>query len=113
MAASRCPAIGGHQDGPSTGLSLGQRLREASDSISGRLPSVWIRKVTICNQCSELAERRCDADAPIGVGRPPDLDAGRVCIAGDHLALGEGGEASNERGNSVSRHVDAVFRNGL
>ena len=60
-----------------------------------------------------LAERGFQTDAAKRVGWPPDLDAGRLGLVRDDLAMGELHEALDESLCAIGGHIDAVFGHGL
>src|ERR1700751_5741160 len=75
--------------------------------------SIRERQMTISNVHGQETELRLDSNPPVRVRRPPNLDAGRVGIVGDHLAVRESDEATQERVGSFRRNVDAILGNSL
>src|SRR5260370_26720864 len=69
--------------------------------------------MTVSDVYGQEAELRLDSNPAVRVRRPPNLDAGRVEIVGDHLTVRESDEATQERGGSVGRNVDAIVGNSL
>src|SRR5258707_6343393 len=69
--------------------------------------------MTVSDVHGQEAELRLDSNPPVRVRRPPNLDAGRVGIVGDHLTARESDEATQERCGSVGRNVDAILGNRL
>src|SRR5258708_14321476 len=73
--------------------------------------SIREREMTVSDVHGQEAELRLDSNPPVRVRRPPNLDAGRVGMVGDHLTMGESAEATQERGDPVGRNVDAILGN--
>ena len=69
--------------------------------------------MAIGHEGDDGAERRGEANTPVGAVCPADLDAGRLRIVAGDGAAGELDEAPDERIGAVGRQVDAVFGNGL
>src|ERR1700681_3589980 len=69
--------------------------------------------MTVSDVHGQEAELRLDSNPAVRVRRTPNLDAGRVGIVGDHLTVREIDEATQERGGSVGRNVDAILGNSL
>src|SRR5260370_22881088 len=61
-----------HVDAACFGLS--ERVRQIRHFISGRLPAVRIRKVTVGNHRGQLAELRFDPQSPIGLRGSSEFD---------------------------------------
>src|ERR1700740_1227096 len=49
----------------------------------------------------------------VGVGRPADLNTGRMSIIGNHSAMTKGKKAVYERTRTIGGHIDTVFRDRL
>src|SRR5258708_32515819 len=75
--------------------------------------SIREREMTVSDVHGQEAELRLDSNSPVRVRRPPNLDAGRVGIVGDYLAMRKSNEATHERVGSVGRNVDAILGNRL
>src|SRR5260370_35604970 len=69
--------------------------------------------MTVSDVHSQETEFRLNSNPPVPVRRPPNLDAGRVGIVGDHLTVRESDEATHERGGPIGRNVYAILRNSL
>src|SRR5260370_14296766 len=67
--------IRGYEDVDAAGFCLAERVRQIRYLISGYLPAVRIRKVTVGNHRGQLAELRFDSYSPIGFRGPSDFDA--------------------------------------
>src|ERR1700730_7937555 len=69
--------------------------------------------MTVGHESRQLAEGGLDTDAPVSVAGPADLDARRLRLIGDDLAVREPKIALHEGGASQRRDIDAVFGHGL
>src|SRR2546428_13002608 len=69
--------------------------------------------MAIGHEGDDGAERRGEANTPVGAVWPADLDAGRLRIVAGDGAAGELDEAPDERIGAVGRQGDAVFGNNL
>src|SRR5882757_3498762 len=111
---STIPAlIGLHQHGRVGALGLGQGFIEILDLVAGQLATVGVRQMTVGHEGRQLAENGLDANAPVSVAGPADLDARRLRLIGDDLAVREPNIALHEGGASQRRDIDAVFGHGL
>src|ERR1700688_2973425 len=105
--------IGVHQHGHAGALGLGERFIEIHDLVAGQLPTVGIGQMTVGHEGRQLAEGGLDADAPVSVASPADLDARRFEVIGDDLAVREPKKTPYKGGASQRRDIDAVFRDSL
>src|SRR5713226_4965977 len=97
----------------SSRLGFWQRFGQIRDFVAGELTPIREREMTVSDVHGQEAELRLDSNPPVRVRRPPNLDAGRVGIVGDHLTVRKSDEATQEHGGSVGRNVDAILGNSL
>src|SRR6266478_3402398 len=88
-----------HVDTACFGLS--ERVRQIRHLISGRLPAVRIRKVTVGNQRGQLPELRFDPHSPIGLCRSSDFDAWSTLFIRDDTSVGKHDKAAHKSIRSV------------
>src|SRR5271169_3076305 len=78
--------VGSDQDRHAGGLCLGESIGKIGDLVPRYFASVRIRKMSISGQHGYFAEARLDAHTPIGIVRPPDLDAWCMPVIGSDPA---------------------------
>src|SRR6266478_109487 len=100
-----------HVDAACFGLS--ERVRQIRHFISGRLPAVRIRKVTVGNHRGQLAELRFDPHSPIGFCGSSDFDTGCARFIRDDTPVRKRDKAGHKCIRSVLRDIDPVLRNSL
>src|SRR5882757_10409504 len=69
--------------------------------------------MTVGHEGRQLAEGGLDSDATVSVSSPADLNARRLRLIGDELAVREPKIALHEGGASQRRDIDAIFGHGL
>src|SRR5260370_38050574 len=61
-------------------LCLGQGRVQVGRLVAGLLSPVRVWEMAIRHEDGDVAERRRDADPPVGIAGPADLDPGRLRI---------------------------------
>src|ERR1700751_4180297 len=90
-----------HEDLRASRFGLSERVCQIRHLISRHLVSVGIRKVTVRNERSQLAELRFDPHSPVGFPRPSDFNAWCSRFIRHNAAVRESKEAAHERIRSV------------
>src|SRR6266853_310420 len=90
-------------------FGLAERVRQIRYLISGYLPAVRIRKVTVGNHRGQLAELRFDSYSPIGFRGPSDFDARCARFIRDETPVGKREKAGHKCIHSVLRDIDPIL----
>src|SRR5882672_2881444 len=85
-----------YEDVDAACFCLSERVRQIRHLISGRLPAVRIRNMTVGNERGQLPELRFDPHSPIGLRGPSDFDARCAVFIRDDTPMGKPEKAGDK-----------------